>query len=199
MHVAQMRGRRGPWLAHGLLQHNCGQFGKLLHHCKSTITADAPTWPTAQGFPVPALRAHALAHHEHGYRSSTELATLMCNRAVLLGDYEIQEKLFSLNRERIPERVVHARGTAAKGYFEVCTLIPPHSSQIQQMTGAGHLPDQNTISGQRQRSSMTPQTSSMPALVLEPQILSQLDIAFKSALVRILSKHACRSQMTSQI
>ncbi|CAL5225166.1 g7947 [Coccomyxa viridis] len=43
----------------------------------------------------------------------------MCNRAVLLGDYEIQERLFSLNRERIPERVVHARGTAAKGYFEV--------------------------------------------------------------------------------
>ena len=41
---------------------------------------------------------------------------------VLLEDYEVQEKLFSLNRERIPERVVHAKGAVAKGYFEVCTL-----------------------------------------------------------------------------
>ena len=38
---------------------------------------------------------------------------------VLLEDYEVQEKLFSLNRERIPERVVHAKGAVAKGYFEV--------------------------------------------------------------------------------
>ena len=48
----------------------------------------------------------------------------------------MQEKLFSLNRERIPERVVHARGTAAKGYFEVCTLTPPYSLQRLQIAGA---------------------------------------------------------------
>ena len=41
---------------------------------------------------------------------------------MLLEDYEVQEKLFSLNRERIPERVVHAKGAVAKGYFEVCML-----------------------------------------------------------------------------
>ncbi len=29
------------------------------------------------------------------------------------------EKLANFDRERIPERVVHARGAAAKGFFEV--------------------------------------------------------------------------------
>ncbi len=29
------------------------------------------------------------------------------------------EKLAQFDRERIPERVVHARGAAAKGFFEV--------------------------------------------------------------------------------
>ena len=38
---------------------------------------------------------------------------------MLLEDYEVQERLFSLNHERIPERVVHAKGAVAKGYFEV--------------------------------------------------------------------------------
>ncbi len=38
---------------------------------------------------------------------------------VLLEDYEVQERLFTLNRERIPERMVHAKGAVAKGYFEV--------------------------------------------------------------------------------
>jgi len=42
---------------------------------------------------------------------------------VLLEDYEVQEKLFSLNRERIPERIVHAKGAVAKGYFEVRMLL----------------------------------------------------------------------------
>ena len=36
---------------------------------------------------------------------------------VLLQDLQLIEKLSALGRERIPERVVHARGTAAKGYF----------------------------------------------------------------------------------
>lgn len=31
------------------------------------------------------------------------------------------EKLANFDRERIPERVVHARGAAAKGFFEVRT------------------------------------------------------------------------------
>ncbi|CAM6088976.1 unnamed protein product [Calypogeia fissa] len=38
---------------------------------------------------------------------------------VLLEDYHLLEKLAQFDRERIPERVVHARGFSAKGYFEV--------------------------------------------------------------------------------
>lgn len=38
---------------------------------------------------------------------------------VLIQDYALLEKLAHFNRERIPERVVHARGAAAKGVFEV--------------------------------------------------------------------------------
>ncbi|GLC39807.1 catalase A [Pleodorina starrii] len=38
---------------------------------------------------------------------------------ILLEDYHLLEKLAQFDRERIPERVVHARGAAAKGFFEV--------------------------------------------------------------------------------
>ncbi len=38
---------------------------------------------------------------------------------VLLEDFALIEKLSHFNHERIPERVVHARGTAAHGYFEL--------------------------------------------------------------------------------
>lgn len=38
---------------------------------------------------------------------------------VLIQDVALLEKLAHLNRERIPERVVHAKGAGAHGYFEV--------------------------------------------------------------------------------
>ncbi|KAJ4702284.1 Catalase [Melia azedarach] len=38
---------------------------------------------------------------------------------VLLEDYHLVEKLAHFTRERIPERIVHARGASAKGFFEV--------------------------------------------------------------------------------
>ncbi|MGV3483703.1 MAG: catalase [Planctomycetaceae bacterium] len=37
---------------------------------------------------------------------------------VLLEDFHLREKLFHFDHERIPERVVHARGFGAHGYFE---------------------------------------------------------------------------------
>lgn len=37
---------------------------------------------------------------------------------VLMEDYHLVEKLAQFNRGKIPERVVHARGMTAKGYFE---------------------------------------------------------------------------------
>ncbi|TPR13170.1 catalase [Apilactobacillus timberlakei] len=38
---------------------------------------------------------------------------------VLLQDYQLIEKLAQFNRERIPERVVHAKGAGAKGVFKL--------------------------------------------------------------------------------
>src|SRR6266404_5160518 len=38
---------------------------------------------------------------------------------VLIQDHNLIEKLARFDRERIPERVVHARGSGAYGYFEV--------------------------------------------------------------------------------
>src|SRR3981189_862789 len=38
---------------------------------------------------------------------------------VLMEDHHLIEKLAHFDRERIPERVVHAKGSGAFGYFEV--------------------------------------------------------------------------------
>ncbi|MBC7780532.1 MAG: catalase [Proteobacteria bacterium] len=42
----------------------------------------------------------------------------------LLEDFILREKISHFDHERIPERVVHARGSAAHGYFECTTPIP---------------------------------------------------------------------------
>src|SRR4028118_1977989 len=48
-----------------------------------------------------------------------------------LENYQFIEKITHFDRERIPERVVHARGTAAHGYFEAYGKIgeePPRKA-----------------------------------------------------------------------
>ena len=47
------------------------------------------------------------------------LVLLFWSGPVLLEDYHLIEKVANFTRERIPERVVHARGISAKGFFEV--------------------------------------------------------------------------------
>ena len=43
---------------------------------------------------------------------------------VLMQDVHLLEKLGHFDRERIPERVVHAKGAGAGGYFEVTKDVP---------------------------------------------------------------------------
>src|SRR5713226_7405361 len=38
---------------------------------------------------------------------------------ILLQDHYLVQKMAQFNRERVPERVVHAKGGGAHGYFEV--------------------------------------------------------------------------------
>jgi len=46
---------------------------------------------------------------------------------LLLQDMHLLEKLARFNRERIPERIVHARGSSAYGHFEVTRDFTPHT------------------------------------------------------------------------
>lgn len=68
----------------------------------SGVVADQ--WTTNSGQPV--------------YNNDDSL-TVGVRGPVLLEDYHLLEKLAHLNRERIPERLVHAVGATAKGFFEV--------------------------------------------------------------------------------
>ena len=45
--------------------------------------------------------------------------TIGPNGPILLQDHYLIQKMAQFNRERVPERVVHANGTGAFGYFEV--------------------------------------------------------------------------------
>ena len=45
----------------------------------------------------------------------------------LLEDFLLREKITHFDHERIPERIVHARGTAAHGYFQVYKSLAPYT------------------------------------------------------------------------
>jgi catalase len=46
----------------------------------------------------------------------------------LLEDFILREKIFHFDHERIPERVVHARGSAAHGYFELTESLAQYTT-----------------------------------------------------------------------
>jgi len=48
--------------------------------------------------------------------------------AVLLEDFVLREKITHFDHERIPERIVHARGSAAHGYFELTRSLKRHTT-----------------------------------------------------------------------
>src|SRR5262249_23301470 len=45
----------------------------------------------------------------------------------LLEDFILREKITHFDHERIPERIVHARGSGAHGYFECTTPLSRHT------------------------------------------------------------------------
>src|ERR1700728_3361473 len=50
--------------------------------------------------------------------------------ATTLEDFHLREKIFHFDHERIPERVVHARGYGAHGYFWDFISLMPESMQM---------------------------------------------------------------------
>jgi catalase len=69
---------------------------------------DAAVLTTQQGIPV-ADDQNSLRQGQRG--------------PALLEDFHLREKVFHFDHERIPERVVHARGYAAHGFFELTTSL----------------------------------------------------------------------------
>ncbi|CAL4867133.1 Catalase C [Asticcacaulis sp. MM231] len=92
------------------------------------------TFDTTQG---KGGETHQQVHHEGAEHSPTrESAHLTTNQGIrvsdnqnslkagargpaLLEDFVLREKIFHFDHERIPERIVHARGSGAHGYFEL--------------------------------------------------------------------------------
>jgi catalase len=74
--------------------------------------SDAKTLTTNFGAPLPS-NEHSLTAGERG--------------PTLLQDYFLLEKLAHFDRERIPERVVHAKGAGAFGYFEASADLSRHT------------------------------------------------------------------------
>ena len=92
--------------------------------------------PTPQGFDtatgsggethqrIPAKGPHDAEGHlatNQGIRVSDNQNSLKSGARgpTLLEDFVLREKIFHFDHERIPERIVHARGSGAHGYFEV--------------------------------------------------------------------------------
>ena len=46
----------------------------------------------------------------------------------LLEDFILREKITHFDHERIPERIVHARGSAAHGYFELTASLADYTT-----------------------------------------------------------------------
>jgi len=72
----------------------------------------------------------------HGVRINDNQNSLKAGErgATLLEDFILREKITHFDHERIPERVVHARGSAAHGYFQVY-------ESMAEYTKAGFLQD----------------------------------------------------------
>ena len=71
-----------------------------------------PTMTTAQGIP--------LADNQNSLRPAPRGPTL-------LEDFILREKITHFDHERIPERIVHARGSAAHGHFELTASLEKYT------------------------------------------------------------------------
>ena len=75
--------------------------------------AGHPELTTNQGLP--------LSDNQNSLRSHTRGPTL-------LEDFLLREKITHFDHERIPERIVHARGSAAHGYFELTKSLSKYTT-----------------------------------------------------------------------
>lgn len=77
---------------------------------------DAATGAPADGYLTDNF-GHRLADNQNSLKAGAR-------GPALLEDFILREKIFHFDHERIPERIVHARGSGAHGVFEVTRAIP---------------------------------------------------------------------------
>ena len=108
--------------------------GNGKHHVKKTANATTPGGETHQQ----AAPDGALLTTNQGLPISDNQNSLKAGERgpTLLEDFILREKITHFDHERIPERIVHARGSAAHGYFQ------PYKS-MQHVTRARFLSDPN--------------------------------------------------------
>jgi catalase len=82
--------------------HTLGNAGELHQHGSETLTTN---------------HGVALSDNQNSLRGFDRGPTL-------LEDFALREKIFHFDHERIPERIVHARGSGAHGFFECTAPIP---------------------------------------------------------------------------
>jgi catalase len=58
--------------------------------------------------------------------------TVGANGPILLQDHYVIQKMAQFNRERVPERVVHAKGGGAHGFFEVTEDVTQYQGGLPQ-------------------------------------------------------------------
>ncbi len=93
-----------------------------------------------QSVPADADHSDGTAHltDNFGHRISDNQNSLRAGERgpTLLEDFILREKIFHFDHERIPERIVHARGSGAHGVFECTRAIPELTkASIFQQTG----------------------------------------------------------------
>ena len=91
-------------------------------HQQATAKTGALT--TAQGIPV--------SDNQNSLRAYSRGPTL-------LEDFILREKITHFDHERIPERIVHARGSAAHGYFELTKPLSKYTT-AKFLTEKGRIP-----------------------------------------------------------
>ncbi|HLO39239.1 MAG TPA: catalase, partial [Lacibacter sp.] len=100
------------------------------------------TSPTASTIKIDQLKQHTTINDDEALTSNQGLKindnqnSLKDSErgATLLEDFILREKITHFDHERIPERIVHARGSAAHGYFELY-------KNLSKYTKAGFLND----------------------------------------------------------
>ena len=97
----------------------------------NTTIPNGDTHPTSGG------ELHQIAGGEHPELTTNQGVSLSDNQnslkanprgPVLLEDFILREKITHFDHERIPERIVHARGTGVHGFFELTTSLKQYTT-----------------------------------------------------------------------